>query len=217
MSFRPTLLLSAMLASLFLLSACSDTSVPVAPDADDVAKRQPSSRLNPDWLGEGLPPEAVPGTPDELVASYRLAHDQRDPELLDLLLNADFRFVKLDGQAWDRVADYSIMTKMMVGRAGINGLTIADMSVDFFIPMGVWTPVPSNDPYFGGVDSASSRAYDVRISYELAGQQLVLQVRGVVVFYVVPRGGMYQLLGLVDLTNGRTEDTSWTAIKSLFE
>lgn len=217
MSVRPPLLLSSILASVLLLSACNDTNVPVAPEADDVAKRQPSSRLNPDWLGEGLPPEAVPETPDQLVASFRLAHDQRDPELLDLLLNADFRFIKLDGQAWDRVADYSIMTKMMVGRAGINGLTIADMAVDFFIPLGVWTPVPSNDPYFGGFDGALSRAYDVRISYELAGQQLVLQTQGVVVVYAVPTGWMYQLLGLIDHTNGRTEDYSWTAIKSLFE
>lgn len=77
-----------------------------------------------------MPPEAAPDTPDQLVASYRMAHDQRDPELLDLLLHDDFRFIKQDGQAWDRSSDYSIMTRMMVGRTGMDGLTIADIDPD---------------------------------------------------------------------------------------
>jgi predicted small lipoprotein YifL len=210
-----------LLALLAALAACGDIDGPTTPDtqadASSLAKQRADSRLNPEWLGSGLPPEAIPATADQLVASFRAAYDQRDPELLDLLLSPDYRFIKQDEEAWDRTADVSIMTKMMVGRSGQQGISIAAMTVEWFQPLGVWSQVPPNDPFFGDHGDALYRAYDVRISHVVAGQNLMLLVDGLVIVYVVPTGDKYQLLGLVDATNGRTETRSWTAVRSLFE
>ena len=224
---HPFAALLAALLAVIALAGCSDITAPEGTDdagldeARGADKRATERlRLPPDWLGPGLPPVATPGTPDALVEAFVIAHDTRDHDLLGRLLHADYQFVRQDGTPWSREVELSIYTKMMVGRAGLDGVVIGAMQIEMLQPLGTWSEVPANDPYFGEVVGAMSRPYVLEAAYELQDQQLSLPVSGPVTMYSVrDDDDVYRLVGMVDMTYGetRTEEYSWTAVKALFE
>lgn len=214
------LAIDAALASLLLLVACGDVTSPDPAGGDKRSDTPVLARIDSHWLGSGLPPVATPSTADELVAAFVEAHDTQDPELLDRLLDEDYLFLRADGDVYTRTVDLSLTTKMMVGRAGQDGLRIAAMQTEYLQPVGTWSSVSAADPYFGGVAGAMSRPYSARLAYTVDGQSLILFVEGLVIFYAVPDGDEYRLLGLLDMTYGRpsrTESVSWSELKALFE
>jgi hypothetical protein len=224
---HPFAALVAALLAVIALAGCSDVTAPGTADgasadgARDADKRATERlRLPSDWLGPQLPPVATPQTPDALMEAFVSAHDTRDHDLLGRLLCADYQFVRQDGTPWSREVELSIYTKMMVGRAGLDGVVIGAMQIEMLQPLGTWSDVPANDPYFGAIDGVMSRPYALEAAYALQDQQLILQVSGPVTMYAV-RGddGVYRLAGMVDMTYGktRTEEHSWTAVKALFE
>lgn len=213
----------AILALALGLAACSNvTTSPDETSPADVSKRadvQLDDRHNPHWLGNGAPPEAAPITADELVAEFIVAHDSRDHDLLGRLFHEDYLYVKQDGSVYDRSTDLSIFAKMMLGRASSNGMIIADMETEYFIPINTWSAVATSDPNFGQHPGAVYRSFSARFNYSILDQELVLEVEGLVLVYAVPTGDTYQLLGMRDMTYGRerAESVTWTDLKAMFE
>jgi hypothetical protein len=213
-----------VVASLALLVACGQVTDPSVDQDRDLVDKRATERLrgpaDPTWLGHAPPPGDVPATPDELVAAVLAAHDARDPQRYAKLVHDGYLFLRSDGGVYERAVDLSILTKMMVGRAGQDGTVIASMATELFGPLGVWSDVTASDPYFSEVPGAVSRAYEARFRYGIDGSDATLEVTGLVILYAAPIGDGYRLLGLVDMTYGakdRSEAIDWTGVRARFE
>ncbi|MEZ4389425.1 MAG: hypothetical protein R3D98_17930 [Candidatus Krumholzibacteriia bacterium] len=166
------------------------------------------------------PPAWVePTTGDMLMTYFRDYYAGCDLEHLGLILHDGFRFIAQDGTEYDRDQALTIHGLICDGAAGDGGIAFESIWVEFLNPLGIWADVPDTDPSFGSVAGALHRPYNVFISFKVDGQALIFQAIGEAVFYAVPVDGVYELLGVVDATNGNkaTEAHSWSSIWALFD
>ena len=172
---------------------------------------------NDDPVGPVGPPPADTG--DQLMDNFVFAYG--DCGVVDYgdLLHVDFVFHGGENVTFDRTEELATFTAMCAGEAGVGGIAFEDIALHSLTAVEVWQPVPVNNQFFGDVDGAMYRGYDIAIDYKVAGQALIYQVRGLAVFYAVNVGDVWQLLGIVDHTNGSksTEAHSWTSVRSLFD
>lgn len=170
-------------------------------------------------VGRYAPPDAE--TSDQLMSSFLRAYSDANLERYRSILNADFRFITRDQAEFDRDRELEISARIFDGEVGDAGIAISGITVVYLTPLETWRPIAPGDPFFGGEPDGLSRAYDVRIDFRVAGQNLILQVRGVAIFYAKPlqeQGQIrYELLGIVDLTDGKTETSTWSSVKMMFD
>jgi hypothetical protein len=210
-----------VLVSVLLLAACNHVTSPNADDhAITVDKRgRLAQEIGDQWLGIAPPPADLPQSADQAIEQFVQAHDERDVRALGELLHDDYVFVRENGGTWSRLTDVSILTKMMNGKTGQDGVALAGMATEAFEPFGGWSTVTSSDPFFGEHEGAVSRAYEVALTYTPQGADLDWRVEGLVIAYAIPAGDTYKLLGMVDMTYGRktSQALSWTQVKAMFE
>jgi len=163
-------------------------------------------------------------TADQLMQQFNFTYAGRMLDEYSTLLSSDFVFVSQGADAYGYDTELAIANKMFNEIAGEGGTIIDRIEIDQLEALGVWSPVPMNDPDFGdfAVDDAQYRPYTIELRFYLQGQNLIQLVSGHVIFYAIPQqnGGQteYRLLGIKDQTFGgkATEAATWTNIKSQF-
>jgi len=191
-------LLALALACVAVLSACSDNTAPPDPPG-------------PDLITE-------PVDADELMAVLAFAHDTRDIARYRFILHSDYRFIGLQAVEFDHDQDLGVFEYWCQGIAGEQGIAFEDITTVEMTGVGPWQAVTADDPVFGDVADAVSRTYQLGLDLQVAGQQLIYQVRGQAVFYVTITDGVHRLRGVIDQTqdNRAAERVSWTAAKMIF-
>jgi len=166
---------------------------------------------------EGLP---FPGTPDQLIENFQTVYEARDFLVYtEQILHPQYTFVLqeqtvedfgLPDNLYEYEDEVVIAQKLFSESPGSNGQVITQIDVERMQPQGVWQDVDDSDQYFGGIENAQRRTYDVKLVLFVQGQNLQLIVEGNVIFYVagteVEYQGQtrlyYQLLGQWDFTQG---------------
>ena len=153
-------------------------------------------------------PELPPAvSANQLVANFETAYNERNIEYYREVMSEDYKFISVDGENdYDYATDISIHERMFNEVAGEGGIVFDDISVISINGVEVWQPIQSNDQHFGSFADGYYRPYDVSIDFNVAGQSLTYQVRGLVIFYVttamVDGEEIYYLLGQSDNTVG---------------
>ena len=204
-----SLLLSLLLLLGFLLTGCADDE---EPGPDDPAVVDP------------------PPTPDLLMQAYKTCHEDMDPAQLDVLLHENFRFIlqqdtvnefDLPDNDFDRTEDLAILQNIFSGDplTTPGGMVPGVSAISFttFEQQAAWSTTPANDPNF---PSATYATFNVRLEFARPGATYLI-IQGFLQFYVAEvattSGSGYQLLGMVDLTNGKsTENVSLGAVHALY-
>lgn len=161
-----------------------------------------------------------PDTPDKLIANFQTVYEDRDLlKYTEAILHQQYKFILQDQTVEDfglpdEIYEYEdevqIATKLFSESPGRDGNVISQIDVDIMQPQGVWQPVDDSDQYFGGIENAQKRTYNVRLVFFVQGENLQLIVEGTVIFYVAgtptEHQGQtklyHQLLGQWDFTNG---------------
>lgn len=174
----------------------------------------PGCLFSPEEGGDGgdvpVNPHVFPDTADKLVANFKRYYEERNLDRYKEVLSREYRFIAKDETEYNFERDIDIHDRMFNEVAGDGGIAFEDITVQQLTPLGIWQDTPENDPFFGGASGSQWRAYDVFINFKVSGENLVLEVTGVVLFYVtsveVEVDGstrtMYKLLGQKDQTNG---------------
>ena len=225
-----------VLVALIGVAGCSgDSDNPVAPAATNQLVNLDAIPLDRDWapglVRSGYP---FPADADQCVANVMDAYGERQLDPYRRMLNIDFQFVLLPEVVeqyglpdafFDLKEESGSAWRLLTGQpSDETGRAVSSIAVDAYVPNGAWTPVEASDPYFGGVEGAMVRDYDVRLRFQTTGP--MYQVDGVVTYCVVPVevevGGVmrtaYQLRGQIDHTGTPVarESTSWSMIKVLY-
>jgi len=183
----------------------------------------------------GPPPVPFADTPDQAIANFATAYEARDMSIYtDHVLHAQYRFVLqqqtvedfgLPDNLYEYEDEVALSTKLFGEQPGSSGQIITQIDVERLQPQGVWDVVGDSDQYFGDVENAMRRTYNVKIIGFVQGQNLQLIVEGNVIFYVAPvtiewdgeTHEVYRLLGNWDYTAGKaTQSTTWSSLKALY-
>lgn len=204
----------AAVATVLLLSACSDDPAPTPP------------------VG---PPADFPDTPDQLMANFQAAYEHMDPEQLMVTLHPQHltylqqetinNFPDL-GPTLDRQEEQRIHERMFSGHdvTDPDGALVPGIQAVAFQTLqrqGNWALSPEGDT----IPDTEMALYDVVILLDRGTNHTILKVQGSIKFYVVAHdsliGGQtlpyYRMRGQVDLTEGKAmEMTPWGLVKGLF-
>ena len=162
-------------------------------------------------------------TLDDAVEHFQISYDAEMLDLFTDVLSDDFVFIKTDGSSLDRDAMMLATQKMMTEVQGQGGLAFEDISVVLLSPLEIWAPVLDDDPIFGGFDGCMKRVYNIGLEFDVLGQALIYQVRGLVVLFAHNEGTEespdFHVLGVIDDTwGGKANDAiSWSRIIEVFE
>ena len=133
-------------------------------------------------------------SPDNLMAKFQMAYDNMDIDAYRDVLHTGYKFVFAEGTQgmdprgyWLREDELESATHMFSGEPFTNSQGevapgISDISFDVLDPLGVWEPVPENDPDFAG-EGAMKRLYQVHIvlshdggTYTINSQQIFVVI-----------------------------------------
>lgn len=203
-------------------------SVTVAGCSDD-------NPVEPDDGGD--PPPFRPGTPEQLMANFRVVHEERDfagyLQVLDPGFSLHLREETVNAFGLPRnYLDYGEeigCTEMMFSgnppAAGVGAIS----DIDFMIlrQIDVWSQT-DNEDFTGAIESQYD--VDVRIMQATTDGQKLINIKGRIIFFLSSEqvvyddrsATVYRLLGMIDETGISkvgavpTEDVSWGDVKALF-
>jgi hypothetical protein len=181
-----------------------------------------------DWL-------PFPGSPDQLMANFRSAQEDRDLAEHRRLLHPDFRMMLQQetvdqfpdlGETIDRVEELRIHERMFSGDdltdptgAFVPGVQAVEFLT--FGPLADWAVTPPDDPMPGALFAP----YQVKFNFSRGNQYSQLRTEGVVLFYATSRDSLhegtirqfYQMVGQKDLTAPKAvEGATYGTIKAIY-
>jgi len=196
-------MISASILLLLGIAACSDDDEVLIPPED--------------------PQRDTATSADQALAQFQEFYAERNADFYLDLLSAEFQFADQDGGYTDLDGEIAVTNALFNEVEGSNNIVISDISITQLMPQGVWSATLPDDPHFGDVPESEYRAYLVHIRFVVAGQNLILQVQGPVIFYTVNVGTEarpdIRILGMVDQTYGNkaTEAHTWSDVRGLFQ